>query len=99
MQTEYIVNYKVCEMRALNMYTIDFLWTFKVDDHRHVISTYVYMHINFTQKIEARYKVSSLNVKLSEVQILSLCVTFLTLPLFYMWKYIVCTYAVKIMLS
>lgn len=50
MQTEYIVNYKVCEMGALNMYTIDFLWTFKVDVHRRVISTYVYMHINFTYK-------------------------------------------------
>ena len=34
-------------------------------------------------KIEASYKVSSLNVKLSEVQLLSLCVTFHTLPLFF----------------
>ena len=43
-------------------------------------------HVNFkhVNKIEARYKVWRLNVKLSEVLLLRLRATFHTLPLFYL---------------
>ena len=43
-------------------------------------------HVNFkhVNKIEARYKVLRLNVKLSEVLLLRLRATFHTLPLFYL---------------
>ena len=55
----------------------------RVDYHRHVIFPCVYTHVNM---IEARYKVSSLNVNLNEVQLLHLRATFYTLPLFYLQK-------------
>ena len=60
----------------------------RVDYHRHVIFPCVYTHVNSTHVniIEARYKVSSLNVNLNEVQLLRLRATFYTLPLFYLQK-------------
>ena len=50
------------------------------------LATLVNRHVNFNHvnKIEARYKVLSVNEKLSEVQILRLRVTFHALPLFYL---------------
>ena len=42
------------------------------------------LNFNHINKIEARYKVLRSNVKLSEVLLLRLCVTFHTLPLFYL---------------
>ena len=46
------------------------------------MDVYNYNHVN---KKDARYKVLSLNVKLSEVQLLSLRATFHALPLFF-WR-------------
>ena len=46
------------------------------------MDVYKYNHVN---KKDARYKVLSLNMKLSEVQLLSLRATFHALPLFY-WR-------------
>ena len=55
------------------------------------------MQVNFNQvnKIEARYKLLRLNVKLSEILLLRLRATFHTLPLFYLRTQILRTYAWK----
>ena len=59
--------------------------------------TCVSTHVNFNHvnKVEARYKALSLNVKLSEVQLLRLRATFHTLPLPYLLTQIIRTYARK----
>ena len=56
----------------------------RVDFHCRVIFKCVYtnVNLNYVNKREARYKVLSLNVKLSEVEILRLRATFHALPLF-----------------
>ena len=56
------------------------------------MDVYKYNHVN---KKDARYKVLSLNVKLSEVQLLSLRATFHALPLFYWRTLILHTYVRK----
>ena len=56
------------------------------------MNVYNYNHVN---KKDARYKVLSLNVKLSEVQLLSLQATFHALPLFYWGRYFLHTCARK----
>ena len=57
----------------------------RVDFHCRVIFTCVYtnVNLNYVNRREAKYKVLSINVKLSEVQILRLRATFHALPLFY----------------
>ena len=60
-----------------------------------VIFPCVYTHVNFNDvnKIKARYKVLSLNVKLTEVLLLRLHATFHALPLFYFRVEILCAFA------
>ena len=53
------------------------------------------LKFNHVNKIEARYKVLRLKVKLSEVLLLRLRATFHTLPLFYLRTYMLRTYARK----
>ena len=48
------------------------------------LRTLTHVNSNHVNKIEARYKVLRLNVKLSEVLLLRLRATFHTLPLFYL---------------
>ena len=60
--------------------------SFRMDSHCRVLFTCVYTHANFTRvnKIEARYRVLSLNMKWSEIQFLRLRATFHALPLLYL---------------
>ena len=55
-----------------------------VDFHCRLIFTYVTIHVNFTHvnKIETRYEVLRLNMKLSEIKLLRMM--FHALPLFYL---------------
>ena len=48
------------------------------------LRTLTHVNFNHVNKIQARYKVLRLNVKLSEVLLLRLRATFYTLPLFYL---------------
>ena len=66
------------------------LWTMR-DFTLRLISTDAFLathlnalNFNHVNKIEARYKVLRLNMKLREVLLLRLCATFHTLPLFYL---------------
>ena len=58
----------------------------RVDFHSRIIFTCLYTDANFNHinKIEPRYKVLSLKVKLIEIQLLSLRATFHALPLYYL---------------
>ena len=73
------VIFKKIFLKILSNSRTDFFFFLRVDFHCREIFTCVYKHVNFTRgnKIEAR--VTSSNVKLSEVQLLCLRATFHTL--------------------
>ena len=70
----------------------------KVDFHGLVFGYHTLTHVKFNNvnKIEARYKMLRLNVKLSEVQLLCLLATVHALPLFYLRTQILLTHVRKI---
>ena len=72
------------------------LFCLKVDFDWRGLTTHVNArNFNHVNEMEARYKVPSLNEKLSEVQLLRLRATFHALPLFYLRTEIFRTYARK----